>query len=51
LLLVGDYPIRKLLLYQKDFGWMAFVGVEPRNVRVALDEGLCDLREGRNHFS
>jgi hypothetical protein len=24
LLLVGDYSIRQLVLYEKDFGWMAF---------------------------
>jgi hypothetical protein len=24
LLLLGDYPIRQLVLYEKDFGWMAF---------------------------
>jgi hypothetical protein len=23
LLLVGDYPIRQLVLYEKDLGWMA----------------------------
>jgi hypothetical protein len=26
-----------------DFGWMVFLGVEPRSVRVVLAEGLCDL--------
>jgi hypothetical protein len=29
LLLVGDDPIRKLVLYQKDFGWMAFLDLDP----------------------
>jgi hypothetical protein len=24
LLLVGDYPVRQLVLYKKDFGWTAF---------------------------
>jgi hypothetical protein len=46
----GVYPIRQLLLYQKDFGWMAFLGVEPRSVEVALAEGLCDLGKGESLF-
>jgi hypothetical protein len=46
LLLVGDYPIRLLFLYPKDFGWMVFLGAEPRSVGVALAEGLCDLGGG-----
>jgi hypothetical protein len=49
LLLVGDYPIRKLVFYGKDFGCIAFLGVEPRSVGVALAEGLCYL-VGRSHF-
>jgi hypothetical protein len=36
----------ELALYQKDFGWMVFLGVEPRSVGVALAEGLCDLGGG-----
>jgi hypothetical protein len=40
---VGDYPIGKIILYPKDFDWMAFLGVEPRRVGVALAEGFCDL--------
>jgi hypothetical protein len=50
LLLVGDYPIRTLVLYQKDFGWTAFLEVEPRCVEVALAEGLCNLGGG-NHLN
>jgi hypothetical protein len=29
LLLVGDCPIRQLVLYHTDFGRVAFLGVEP----------------------
>jgi hypothetical protein len=47
LLLVGDCYIGKLVLYQKDFGWMAFLGVQPRSVGVTLAEGLYDLDGGR----
>jgi hypothetical protein len=39
---VGDCPNRQLVLYQKDFGRTAFLGVEPRSVGVDLAEGLCD---------
>jgi hypothetical protein len=42
LLLVGDYPIRQLVLCEKDFGWMT-LGVEPTSVGNALADGLCDL--------
>jgi hypothetical protein len=27
----------------KVFGWMVFLGVEPRSVGVVLAEGLCDF--------
>jgi hypothetical protein len=42
LLIVRDYPIRQLVVYQKDFGWMAFLEVGPGSVVVPLAEGLCD---------
>jgi hypothetical protein len=42
LLLVGDYPARQLVLYEKNFCWMAFFGVEIRSGGVALNNGLCD---------
>jgi hypothetical protein len=29
ILLVGDYPIRQLVLYEKDFGWMVFRELNP----------------------
>jgi hypothetical protein len=44
----GGLPRQRACPYQKDFGWMAFLGVEPRSV-VALAEGLCDLGRG-DHF-
>jgi hypothetical protein len=47
---MGDYPIRKPVLYQKDFGWMAFLAVEPRSVGVAFAEGLCDWGDGPGPF-
>jgi hypothetical protein len=46
LLLAWDCPGRWLVLYQKDFGWMALLGVEPRNVCAASAEGLRDLEGG-----
>jgi hypothetical protein len=42
LLIVGDYPIRAYPS-SKDFGWMVFLGVEPRRVGFALAGDLCDL--------
>jgi hypothetical protein len=48
----GRLHVRQLVLYPKDFGWMAFLRVEPRSVGVALAEGLCDLGDGgENNFS
>jgi hypothetical protein len=41
----GDYPIRQLILYEKDFGWMAFWELEPGSVEIILADGLCDLGE------
>jgi hypothetical protein len=29
LLLVGNYPMRQLVLYEKNFGWMAFWELNP----------------------
>jgi hypothetical protein len=29
LLLVEDYPVRQLVLYEKDFGWVAFWELNP----------------------
>jgi hypothetical protein len=49
-----DIPISGGLSHQtaypssKDFGWMVFLGVEPRSVGVALAEGLRNL--GVGHF-
>jgi hypothetical protein len=43
---VRDYPIRKLALYQKESGWMVFLGVEPRSFGVALAELLRELGGG-----
>jgi hypothetical protein len=43
LLLVGDYPIRQLVVYEKDFGWMALFGFEPRSFVILLSDALCDL--------
>jgi hypothetical protein len=34
----------------KDFGWMVFLGVEPKSVGVALAEGLRDGEAGRAPF-
>jgi hypothetical protein len=54
LLLVGDYPIRQLVLYEKDFGWMAFWKLNPEEFgslwlmasatwrKITLAEGLHD---------
>jgi hypothetical protein len=42
LLLLGDYPIRQLVLCEKDFGWMALWKLNPE----ALADGLCDLGGG-----
>jgi hypothetical protein len=35
LLLVGDYHIRQLVLYEKDFGWLTFRELNPE-VLVSL---------------
>jgi hypothetical protein len=43
---MGDYPIRELVLYQNDFVWIAFLGIELRSAGVALAESLCDLGGG-----
>jgi hypothetical protein len=54
LLLVGDYPIRQLDLYEKDFGWMPFWELNPEVLaslwlmasatwgEITLAEGLHD---------
>jgi hypothetical protein len=39
----GGLPHQTAYPSSKDFGWMAFLGVESRSVRVALAEGRCDL--------
>jgi hypothetical protein len=41
---LGDYHVRELFLYEKDFGSMAFglVGVGFRSLVIALAEGLHD---------
>jgi hypothetical protein len=44
LLLPGGCPIRQLVLYQKNCGWMDFLGIEHRSIGVVLAEGPCDLR-------
>jgi hypothetical protein len=46
LLLVGDYPIRKLVFYEKGFGWIALLDLNPRSVGIALADGLCDVGGG-----
>jgi hypothetical protein len=40
---VGDYPIRQLVVYERDFVWKAFLRVEPRCVGIALAEDLYDF--------
>jgi hypothetical protein len=54
LLLVGDYPIRQHIIYEKDFGWMAFWELDLEELRslwlmactarggITLDEVLHD---------
>jgi hypothetical protein len=42
----GGLPNQTAYRSYKDFGWMVFLGVEPRSVGVALAEGLCDLGGG-----
>jgi hypothetical protein len=44
----GGLPHQTAYPSSKDFGWMVFLGVEPRSVEVVLAEGLCDL--GGDHF-
>jgi hypothetical protein len=55
LLLVGDCPIRQLVLCEKDFGWVALWGLDPEVVgslwlmasttwrKITSAEGLHDL--------
>jgi hypothetical protein len=45
-LLVGDYCIRKLVLYEKDFGWMAFWELDPEVLGLLWLVGFCDLGGG-----
>jgi hypothetical protein len=45
----GGLPHKTAYPSYKDFGWMVFLGVEPRSVGVVLAEGLCDLGGG-DHF-
>jgi hypothetical protein len=49
LLLVGDYPIRQLVLYEKDFGWMAFWELNPEMLGSLWLMASVTLGGG-NHF-
>jgi hypothetical protein len=46
----GGLPHQKAYPSYKDFGWMVFLGVEPRSVGVVLAEGLRDGEAGRARF-
>jgi hypothetical protein len=46
----GGLPHQTAYPSYKDFGWMVFLGVEPRSVRVVLDEGHRDGEAGRAPF-
>jgi hypothetical protein len=48
LLLVGDYPIRQLVLYEKDFGWMALLDLNPEVLGSLWLMVSATLEE--NHF-
>jgi hypothetical protein len=49
LLLVGDCPIRQRVLCKKDFGWMAFWGLNPEVLgSIWL---TASATWGGNHFS
>jgi hypothetical protein len=43
----GGLPHQSAYPSSKEFGWMVFLGVEPRSVGVALAEGLRDGEVGR----
>jgi hypothetical protein len=41
--MMGDYPIRQLVFYEKDFGWMAFWQLDPEMLESLWLKGLHDL--------
>jgi hypothetical protein len=43
LLLVGDYPIKQLVLYANDFGWMAFWTQSSPELKFKTLVSLLDL--------
>jgi hypothetical protein len=51
--MVGNYPIRQLVLYENDFGWMAFWELNPEVLELlwlmtysTLEGGGVTLAEG-----
>jgi hypothetical protein len=45
---VGDYSIRQLVLYEKDFGWMAFWELNPEVLGSLWP--MASATWGQNHF-
>lgn len=37
------HPSRKLVVYEKEFGWSALWDLNPKSVGFALADSLCDL--------
>jgi hypothetical protein len=50
LLLVGDYPIRQLVLYEKDFGWITLWELNPQVLGSLWLIASATWGGGGNHF-